>query len=115
MITVFFDGACGLCSKEINYYRRIAPEGVFDWQDITISTEALTKEGISLVDGLMQLHAKDDAGDLHVGVDAFVLMWRNIGAWRYLAYLVALPGVKQVTSIAYRYFCKWRFRRLSHC
>ena len=30
MITVFYDGKCGLCSKEIKYYRRIAISGVFD-------------------------------------------------------------------------------------
>ena len=35
MITVFYDGKCGLCSKEINHYIKIAPEGIFNWQDIT--------------------------------------------------------------------------------
>ena len=28
MIEVFFDGKCGLCSKEIAYYQSIAPSGV---------------------------------------------------------------------------------------
>ena len=25
---VFYDGKCGLCSKEINYYKRIAPKNL---------------------------------------------------------------------------------------
>ena len=30
----FFDGKCGLCSKEISYYQGIAPVGIFVWKDI---------------------------------------------------------------------------------
>ena len=29
MIKVFYDGKCGLCSKEINHYRKIAGAGIF--------------------------------------------------------------------------------------
>ena len=29
MIEVFYDGKCGLCSKEISYYQGIAPVGIF--------------------------------------------------------------------------------------
>ncbi|MFT7460831.1 MAG: hypothetical protein ACI909_003521, partial [Planctomycetota bacterium] len=43
MIRVFYDGKCGLCSKEINHYRRIARNGVFNWPDITESAEDLKK------------------------------------------------------------------------
>ena len=27
LVTVFYDGKCGLCSKEINHYKKIAPTG----------------------------------------------------------------------------------------
>jgi predicted DCC family thiol-disulfide oxidoreductase YuxK len=30
MITVFYDGKCGLCRREIEYYKRIALEGIFN-------------------------------------------------------------------------------------
>ena len=46
MIIVFFDGKCNLCSKEINYYRKIAPKGIFDWQDINIKGNDFIKTGI---------------------------------------------------------------------
>lgn len=115
MITIFYDGACGLCSKEINYYRRIAPDSVFDWQDVTISTAKLDKHGIQLADALMQLHAIDSQGRMHKGVDAFILMWKQIGQWKWLASLVALPAVKQLAHVLYGHFCRWRFKRLPHC
>lgn len=75
MIIVFYDGKCGVCSKEINHYRKIAPSGMFDWQDITESACELNKKDISLSQGLRLLHAKDDDGLVHVGVDAFILIW----------------------------------------
>ena len=47
LITVFYDGKCGLCNKEIDHYRKISPVGIFHWQDITKSNNAdLTKAGI---------------------------------------------------------------------
>lgn len=115
MITVFYDGKCGLCSKEINHYRKKAPAGIFDWQDITESSEDLKKEGISLSEGLKLLHAKDKSNMMHVGVDAFILIWKQLKRWRVLALLVGLPIIRQIADMAYRTFANWRFKRLEHC
>ena len=115
MITVFYDGKCGLCSKEINHYRKIAPAGVFDWQDITESADDLKQEGISLAEGLKLLHAKDNNGQMHVGVDAFILIWKQLKRWRVLAVLVGLPIIRQIANASYRAFASWRFKRLEHC
>jgi predicted DCC family thiol-disulfide oxidoreductase YuxK len=115
MITVFYDGKCGLCSKEINHYRKIAPDGIFDWQDITESADNLKKEGISLSEGLKLLHAKDEKGQIHVGVNAFLLIWKQLKRWRILAALVGLPIIRQIANMAYRLFASWRFKRLDHC
>jgi len=115
MITVFYDGKCNLCSKEINHYKEISPEGVFNWQDITISDNELKNANISLVEGLKILHAMDENGQIHKGVDASILMWKALGKWRFLAYVISLPLVYQVTKLAYRIFAHYRFKNLSHC
>ena len=115
MITVFYDGKCGLCSKEIDYYRRIAPSGIFDWQDITESADELNKNGVSLSDGLKYLHTKDNSGQLHIGVDAFILIWEQLKWWRVLAVFVGLPVIRTIASYVYRMFANWRFNRLEHC
>ena len=61
MIKVFFDGKCGLCSKEIAYYKRISPKGSFEWKDISESecADELINEGVTIEEGLKSLHAKD--------------------------------------------------------
>ena len=115
MITVFYDGKCGLCSKEINHYRKIAPSNIFNWQDITESADELNQEGITLAEGLRLLHAKDNSGQIHVGVDAFILIWKQLKRWRMLAFLVGLPIIRHITNAAYRIFANWRFKKLEHC
>ena len=115
MITVFYDGKCGLCAREISYYRRIAPDGIFAWLDVSESAEVLEREGVSLVQALQLLHVKDDAGRLHVGVDAFIVIWQSLRRWRLLALVVALPIVRPLASWVYRAFATWRFSRLQHC
>ena len=115
MITVFYDAKCGLCAREIDYYRRIAPDGVFAWQDVSEFAEVLEREGVSLVQALQLLHVKDDAGRLHVGVDAFIVIWQSLRRWRVLALVVALPIIRPLATWVYRAFAAWRFSRLRHC
>ena len=104
-----------MCSREIKHYRKIAPAGIFDWQDITKSADDLKKEGISLSEGLKLLHAKDANGTLHIGIDAFILIWKQLKRWRYLVPFVSLPLVRQMADFTYREFAKWRFKKLKHC
>ena len=117
MIEVYYDGKCGLCSKEINHYKKIAPAGVFEWKDVTEPQYAaeLMEEGISLADGLRSLHAKDSNNALHKGVDAFILIWNNLGKWKVLGFFASLPGIRQIGQFIYRKFADWRFARLEHC
>ena len=84
MIEVFFDGKCGLCSKEIAYYQRIAPSGVFVWEDIATDSSPLAAHQISKSDALRYLHVRDAAGNWHIGAAAF----GNLAA----AALLAVPG-----------------------
>ena len=115
MITVFYDGKCSVCAKEIAYYRKIAADGIFDWQDITECADGLKAEGISLAEGLKLLHARDADGTLCVGVDAFILIWRQLKRWRLLATFVSLPVIYKLADIAYHAFAERRFKKLAHC
>jgi predicted DCC family thiol-disulfide oxidoreductase YuxK len=114
-ITVFYDGKCGLCSKEIRHYKKIAPANIFDWQDITVDAHELTQAGYSLSEGFKLLHVKDQNGQFHIGVDGFILIWKQLRKWEYLAAFVSLPGVRQISGLFYKTFANWRFKRLKHC
>lgn len=115
MIDVFYDGKCGLCSKEIIYYRRIAQDGVFNWFDIATDPTPLIEHKISQSEALRRLYVRDDEGGWHIGADAFIVIWRRLKYWKMLAAIVALPGVKQAARWFYNRFADYRFARLAHC
>ena len=115
MITVYYDGKCSVCLKEINYYRRIAPEGVFVWCDITEPEADFEKAGITLTQGLKQLHVRDQYENMQVGVKAFITIWGQLNRWRIVAKIVALPLIYQVVCVLYKCFAARRFKKLSHC
>ncbi|MCE2517157.1 MAG: DUF393 domain-containing protein [Alphaproteobacteria bacterium] len=115
MITVYFDGKCGLCSKEIRYYQGIAPGEVFIWHDIATDPAPLDEFGVDQASALRWLHARDSAGNWHIGVAAFTLIWRHLPYWRWLAPVVELPVVLPIAQWGYNRFADYRFARLPHC
>ena len=115
MIKVFYDGKCNLCSKEINYYIRIAPSGIFDWQDVNLMNDEFVNTGIKISDALKILHVIDVNDKLHLGVDAFIVIWNNLTYWKILARVLSIPIIRKVANIAYKVFANWRFNRLNHC
>jgi predicted DCC family thiol-disulfide oxidoreductase YuxK len=115
LVTVYYDGKCGLCRKEISHYKKIATEGQFIWSDIAHDAAPLSELGVSQMDALRRLHATDRNGKLHIGVDAFILIWGQLPTWRPLAILVGLPVVRYIAEMLYNRFVDYRFARLEHC
>ena len=117
MIKVFFDGKCGLCSKEINHYRDIARSEDFLWEDVASDPSPLIKLRVTQQDALRRLHAQDSDGKLHIGVAAFILIWRHLPRfkWVVLARFVKLPLIFQISEFLYNRFADYRFARLPHC
>ncbi len=115
MLTVFYDGKCGLCRREIAHYQRISAVGTFEWVDITVQSHALEEKGVALKDGLKQLHVMDEVGVMHVGVDAFALMWERLPKpWPLAGRCIRLPLVYHVTRIFYRWFANWRYQKYGY-
>lgn len=115
MITVFFDGKCGLCSREIRHYQTVAPRGYFNWVDIASDPEPLRAIGISQEAALMRLHVQSVDGVIHIGVDAFRTIWATLPRWRVLGLVIGLPGCYSIAVRLYDWFAKRRFERLDHC
>jgi len=115
MLTVYYDGKCGLCRREIEYYKRVAPADRFVWLDIATDPASLADLDISQADALRRLHARDASGVVYVGVAAFSAIWQGLNYWRYLAMIVNLPFLKPLAAFTYDRFADYRFSRLTHC
>ncbi len=105
-LTVFYDGGCPACSREIALYRRRERTGRVAWIDLAREPEALAQHGVALEEGMRYLHAFGADGRRHVGVDAFIEIWRRVPGCRALAALAALPGVHAAARFGYRLFAR---------
>lgn len=115
MISVFYDGKCGLCAREIAFFKKRRAKTSIVWHDIARNPESLKERGISQSEALMFMRVEDSDGRLHSGVDAFIVMWGQFRGWALIARLLALPGIHTLAGRAYGYFARKRFENHPHC
>jgi len=108
---VFFDGARPLCRREIAHYQDIDRTSRLLWVDAARESETLANYGLDLQHAMAELHVLDSAGQWHRGVDAFLVIWTHLPAYRWLARLVSALGLLTPLGFAYRRFAAWRYRR----
>ena len=88
-VTVWHDGDCPLCRREIAFMRRLDRRGDVDFVDAT-ETEACPLDRAEL---LARFHAREDGGPMLTGAAAFAAMWRAIPLLRPLGLLARHPAV----------------------
>ena len=115
MITVYYDDLCGMCAKEINFYKRISKKNPIKWVPLSSPSDNLKNDNLKLSDALLHLHAKDSAGKFHVGVDAFILIWSQLPIFKFLRFFFLMPIIYQTSHFLYNKFAQKRFNNLSHC
>ncbi len=113
-ISIFYDGKCNLCSKEINYYKKIDEKKKLEFIDVTHEKKKLKKLKINYNDSLMFLHVIDKNGHVHKGVEGFIIIWQELQYWRYLAVFVSFTPVKILVSFFYKIWAKKRYNRLDY-
>ena len=104
MIKVYFDGKCGLCSREINYYQQIAPVGVIEWLDITTDPSPLKRLGVSQREALKRLHVQDSAGTIKTRIIGFQVIWQQLPGWRIWGRVTGVAEIYRLRRIPIRIF-----------
>ncbi|MGB0733984.1 MAG: thiol-disulfide oxidoreductase DCC family protein, partial [Pontibacterium sp.] len=114
---VFYDGACPLCRKEIDHYRKIDKARCISWVDVTSCPEQLTPFGISYPAAMQRLHCVDTNGNKAIGVQGFLLIWDNLRYYKHVANTVRFLRLTRVLSFAYNRFAVWRYKKrcTEHC
>jgi predicted DCC family thiol-disulfide oxidoreductase YuxK len=107
-LTVLYDGACPLCSREIAWYRHQPTGEVIRWVDLTRCEEAALPRGIGREAALRRFHVVDADGRLVSGAAAFVRLWHAYPRLSRIARLARLPGVMPILELGYRIFLRLR-------
>ncbi|XKE46539.1 DUF393 domain-containing protein [Halomonas organivorans] len=109
-LKVYYDAACPVCRRERRRYERLAGREAVEWIDVTRHADRLRERGIEPREALLSLHVEDEGGELHDGLDAYILLMRRVPLLRPLAWLIGLPGLKPALAGWYR---RWVRRRLA--
>src|SRR5947209_8276526 len=106
-VTVFYDGLCPLCSREIAHYRKHAAGAPLRFLDITDPEFDARGHGLDPAAVHRVLHVK--IGDeVRTGVDAFTALWDAVPRYRWAARLARLPGVRLLLTLGYTAFARLR-------
>lgn len=111
---VFYDGACPLCRREIQHYRRISSSRDFDWVDIYREPMRVRSYGLTVQQVMARFHVLDMRGCRQTGVRAFVELWSHLPYYRWLASLVRTLRLEGLLEVAYRRWAGWRLQRRCH-
>jgi predicted DCC family thiol-disulfide oxidoreductase YuxK len=106
--TIYFDGQCPVCSNEIATYRQWRGSDQIQWIDASSCNEDTLGPQLSRTDALAKLHARDASGVLVSGATAFVLMWQQMPALRWVTPLLRQSWMIGCLDILYDLFLKLR-------
>ena len=97
---VLYNARCPVCRAEIDHYRGYAEARALPVRFFDLNTRDLADWGIGADAAARRLHVRE-GGRVLSGVDAFLALWRALPRYRWLARIVALPGLRHAAHLVY--------------
>ena len=104
-LTVYYDGACPVCSREIGFYAK-RTGGTVSYCDVAAT--ASPAPDLDREQALQRFHVRLSDGTLVSGAAAFLALWRQTPGFRLPARLLSARPVVAVLDVAYDGFLKVR-------
>lgn len=100
-LTVFYDGACSLCRRQVAFWQWLDRHRRVDWQDISRDARALLGTGISHRRALHRVHAFTSAGQKLQGARVVAALMQEMPRLRLLGRLASLPPFVWLLELLY--------------
>lgn len=107
-LTVYYDGDCPICSREVAHYRGLDAAGRIAWRDIAAEPSASDEAGVSCEAAMARMHAMTAEGDVVSGARAFIEIWRRTPGWGWAARLLSVPPILWIAEQGYSVFAPRR-------
>jgi predicted DCC family thiol-disulfide oxidoreductase YuxK len=108
---VYYNSACPVCKAGIE--SQVAKENrcEIQWNDVHQKNDIVSEVNADLEFVRERLHVIDEKGELQIGFDAFLAIWRNSPNESWKSKLFGLPLLKPLCRVAYNLFAaalyKW--------
>ena len=118
-LTVWYNTKCPVCNRGIERQNRrlmqAVRSGAIEFRDINLEPDALVRFGAGIEDVRRRLHGVAPQDRLHVGADCAIEIWRRTPGDFWLAQVLPLPVLRQITRFGYNRFADllyaWNRRR----
>ncbi|MEM1285363.1 MAG: DUF393 domain-containing protein [Pseudomonadota bacterium] len=100
--TVYYDGNCPLCQREIAFYQRRKGQDAVHWHDVSVSEMA--SSDLDRNDALKRFHIRRPDGSLVSGAQAFAELLKTLPSLRWLGHLLSIPPISWLAELGYRAF-----------
>jgi len=107
-LTVYYDGACPVCSREIAVYRRQAGAERCVWVDASSCPESALGNGLSRDMALARFHVRRADGVLIDGMQGFTVLWRALPRFAWVGRIVSIGPFPLLLDAAYYVFLRVR-------
>lgn len=105
---VYYDGACPLCSKEIETYRKAQGAEELRWVDASHCDVETLGQDLDSRAALARMHVRDESGTLISGAAAFAAIWARLPKTRMLGRLMGTRPALWILEPGYTLFLKIR-------
>jgi len=102
-ISVYYDGSCPECIRDRQNYERLSGKhGInVEWIDITGKEEFLRSIGVDPKKAFMELHVKDENGQIYREIEAYILLMNRVPILKPFAKIIGLPAIRLMVSKLY--------------
>ena len=108
LLTLYYDGGCPVCTREIGFYQRRRGADRIHWVNLAQCDPRELGTDLSFDAAIARLHARRPDGQLVSGGRAFAALWQALPAFRLTGRVAALPGIVHGLEWGYRGFLKVR-------
>ena len=109
-IEVYYNSACPVCKAGIDGQKGKAASCEIAWRDVHHDNKAATEVASDIEFVRERLHVVDEHGELKVGADAFLALWRNTPQDAWKVRLLGSPLIKPLAIAAYNVFAVALYR-----
>lgn len=103
-LTVYFDGACPVCSAEIAYYRRQPGAQACEWVDAAACNDAELGADLRRDEALGRFTVRRENGQLVDGMRGFAALWQVLPRTAWLGRVASFGPMPALLEVGYRVF-----------